>query len=506
MDLSAGTGPQGPQREHADALSHIRKESMDTYNRIHSIAEDVNFVSEIHAAYSDLPVLRELSLTQISVAVLGTSTQNEQEPAYFKSTDGHFGNWSFNLRRPNLHLLSVVVAEGGLLIVDSTRSGKRIPDALSKTVPIWCAVINRAVRRRYPSPEKQDWDLQLYCPPVAVSEQERVQIEAKLEGWVDALLGSSYIISDIARPLRPLWITPSTSVLPHSSPDTLQFYPIDLATITNYGARQDPFSFYDDAIPDNRAQGLTPQLFWNNKDMLLGAARSQLPALVDSLVTASKGVATANKWTTKPTPISKVGGMILITSVSDLPSPLPRNLDGSVERLSFVMIASAVPSNPGSLTATDSESILRLHLSEGKKDQLYYLQHILPRATKFIGSQLAKGVPVCICCEHGTDASVGVAVAAAQLYFDDEGRYLQSREEQTTLRTLSPPSTECLGIFMVSTITGNAANKQSISKRLQWIISSRPQANPSRTTLKRVNEYILSSPSFRRPHDVDQQS
>jgi hypothetical protein len=33
--------------------------------------------------------------------------------AYFKSTDGHHGNWSFNLRRPNLHLLPVVVAHGG---------------------------------------------------------------------------------------------------------------------------------------------------------------------------------------------------------------------------------------------------------------------------------------------------------------------------------------------------------------------------------------------------------
>jgi tRNA A64-2'-O-ribosylphosphate transferase len=30
------------------------------------------------------------------------------------------------------------------VLVDSTRRGKRMPDALSKTVPIWCAVINLA--------------------------------------------------------------------------------------------------------------------------------------------------------------------------------------------------------------------------------------------------------------------------------------------------------------------------------------------------------------------------
>ena len=33
--------------------------------------------------------------------------------AYFKSTDGHYGNWSFNLRRPNLHLLPIIIDSHG---------------------------------------------------------------------------------------------------------------------------------------------------------------------------------------------------------------------------------------------------------------------------------------------------------------------------------------------------------------------------------------------------------
>lgn len=72
--------------------------------------------------------------------------------------------------------------------MDSTRSGKRIPDALAKTVPIWCAVINRAVRIKYPGPEKEDWNTKFYCPPGAVSGQEQAQIEARIDQWVDALL------------------------------------------------------------------------------------------------------------------------------------------------------------------------------------------------------------------------------------------------------------------------------------------------------------------------------
>ena len=40
------------------------------------------------------------------------------------------------------------------------------------------------------------------------------------------------------------------------------------------------------------------------------------------------------------------------------------------------------------------------------------------------------------------------------------------------------------------------ADKKSIRTRLEWIIASRPQANPSRATLKRVNEFLLSPPSL----------
>lgn len=75
-----------------------------------------------------------------------------------------------------------------MILVDSTRSGKRLPDALAKTVPIWCAVINRAVQRKYPDKHKEDWDLNLYCPSSAVSAQEKSQIEARLDGWVNTLV------------------------------------------------------------------------------------------------------------------------------------------------------------------------------------------------------------------------------------------------------------------------------------------------------------------------------
>ena len=69
-----------------------------------------------------------------------------------------------------------------------------MPDALSKTVPIWCAVINRAVAKRRAaecasSADGEDmWNTDLYCPPTVVSPTEKSQIETCIDKWADQLL------------------------------------------------------------------------------------------------------------------------------------------------------------------------------------------------------------------------------------------------------------------------------------------------------------------------------
>ena len=65
----------------------------------------------------------------------------------FKSIDGHNLNHQFSQSRLNIHvLLEASRCESSeAIIVDATKSKtKRFPDALAKTVPIWCATINRA--------------------------------------------------------------------------------------------------------------------------------------------------------------------------------------------------------------------------------------------------------------------------------------------------------------------------------------------------------------------------
>ncbi len=101
---------------------------------------------------------------------------------YFKSTDGHYGKWDFNLRRGNWHVLKQIANHKGCVIVDSTRNGKRIPDALSKTIPLWCAVLNEMLELDLNQDERK-----LRVLPSAVSANESSQMMARIPSFVQRL-------------------------------------------------------------------------------------------------------------------------------------------------------------------------------------------------------------------------------------------------------------------------------------------------------------------------------
>ena len=79
-----------------------------------------------------------------------------------------------------------------VIVVDSTRAGKRMPDALSKTIPIWCAVINRAIAKKFPSRILPEWETNLFTPPGSVSRQEHHQIEKRIDEWAEGLAVNTY--------------------------------------------------------------------------------------------------------------------------------------------------------------------------------------------------------------------------------------------------------------------------------------------------------------------------
>ncbi|KAK1235522.1 tRNA A64-2'-O-ribosylphosphate transferase [Marasmius sp. AFHP31] len=467
------------------ALAHIRKESLDLYNRLHSIEEDVRFVNQVHNAYPKLPLIPNLRCG----AWYCDPAIAAPHPAYFKSTDGHTSNWQFNLRRPNLHLLPVLDS-GGIMLVDSTRAGKRIPDALSKTLPIWCAVVNRAMVLRYPElleESSSKWDPDLHTP-LSVSKQEHAQIERLLDGWAESLYvnflsspalnqrlipsmrqKSSYTIPKLSKPLRPIWITPASSSFP--SLDDVDFIPVLCVSASRQledglGRRTGGFVYVQGSGDDHElwGKGLTPDKFWAHRIALLSASRSTLE---ETVVDVNKVCGSDARQGKMPTGISKVRNRIRVSSLEDVSTEIGRSGDSST----YVLI-----SNSGNRQETadvdQQETTLRIVLPEGKRGQMQFLQTVLPQSTQFIGSQLSRGASVCVSCPTGNDTSVGVAVAALQKFFTSDGELDLGQEHEVP-------------------------DKSTIRTRLEWIISDRPTANPSRNTLKRVNEFLLSSTAFR---------
>lgn len=198
-----------------------------------------------------------------------------------------------------------------------------------------------------------------------------------------------------------------------------------------------------------------------------------------------------------PTRIAKVHGRLLIGKVSDLPQPPPPRLADSESDISYVLISEVLVADPVPDAAPPSrKTMLRLQQPEGKRGQKLFLETVLPQAVPFVDSQLSDGKAVCICCDSGKDASIGVVLTALQLFFNDSGEFLQPKNRHDT----GMPVSVCSEVprtltYLVRDCT--AIDKKSISTRLQWIITSRPQANPSRATLKRVNEFLMTSPALR---------
>ena len=208
-------------------LRTLHKERrLDRVSHLRSIEYDVRFVRAAHAALGAPPLLANLRC-----GAWYTPPALSVGHCYFKSTDGHAGCWDFSLSRLNLQAALAAATAGAVMIVDSTRSGKRFPDALSKTVPIWCCVINRALAEARSAAGA--WDTALHLPPW-VPPSEASQIEQRLSCWVDALQrpALSAVLARLADalqgPLRPGWLCPPTNTPARDAPRARE------ATLTAY--------------------------------------------------------------------------------------------------------------------------------------------------------------------------------------------------------------------------------------------------------------------------------
>lgn len=182
-----------------------------------------------------------------------------------------------------------------------------MPDALSKTVPIWCCVWNRVL-----FPDRPDCH-ELLVPIDVVSASEKAQIESRLKGFQSQLkvVGcqpsptqrpeSSHILTSrqaigidtqalrtrITKPLRPLWVTPSYP--PSPSPQLVADFHLLVLCTSSRLSSPSPMVYVQGAADDSEtwALGLTPQLFWSDPQLFLTTPEDDLPALVSARLAAA---------------------------------------------------------------------------------------------------------------------------------------------------------------------------------------------------------------------------
>ncbi|KHO00329.1 Initiator tRNA phosphoribosyl transferase [Metarhizium album ARSEF 1941] len=461
VDLSDIAFPSQPSL--STLLTSLKRSTLSIHNRLTSILSDAEFVRQAAQTLKQ-PPSNEANHERAPRPLVANERcgswyippGDKYASAYFKSTDGHERAWKFSTRRLNLHLLGMIEEHDGIIIVDSTRRGKRMPDALSTTVPIWCTVLNIVLLPSHPlSP-------QLFLPPHLLP-TTHAQITALIPQFVASFKALNLPdLPVITKPLRPFWVT-QDSVLPSLEPGDQTagagaIYASCRPVICLTASRRDTSTSQVDSSgyiqgaaddTENWAHGLTPSVFWANKDLLLATPEPDLPGLIASLAQAASASASAT-----PSPI-----VHLMPRISVCALPLPPGDGGCCVSLS----SASTPREEWTKSARLMDVGLGRHKTATRN-----LRTALPYICDFVSTCLRSHpqARVTVACESGKDASVGTALALSCYLFDDDGQRRLPGETVSFTKTL-------------------------VKRRLARIMTIFPRANPSRQTLQSVNSFLM---------------
>ncbi|KAK4137875.1 initiator tRNA phosphoribosyl transferase [Trichocladium antarcticum] len=420
--------PEQANHNFSRILGDLKRSNLSITNRLGSIRHDASFVEDVAAALK-LPLVANERCGSWYI-----DPARKAGSAYFKSTDGHTGQWKFSTRRLNLHLLELIGEHDGLVVF-------KMPDALSKTIPIWCAVLNRIL---FPAAPHHH---QLFVPPSAVSASEASQIAARLPEFEAAFralaLDAAPLRARLTKPLRPVWTTPdddgdAPAAGPVAAVAAAGFHPVVCCTSSRRvaGAEVAARGYIQGAGDDteNWAMGLTAGVFWRHAAELLGAAEGELPGLIAGFLEEEAQDAEA----------ALGAGDCCVVSL------LPRVTEQSVW----------------------AKSARHLEVGLGKsKAASRALRNSLPRICEFVSRFLNEpgtgdGKRVVVLCESGRELSVGVALAVYCWCFGASGDVRPDGDRESF-------------------------NKTAIRVKLGQIMTALPDANPSRATLQSVNSYLM---------------
>ncbi len=350
-----------------------------------------------------------------------------------------------------------------------------MPDALSKTIPIWCCVLNRVL-----FPLDTDSHL-LHLPSDVVSASEGSQIEDRLDDFVqrfvDLQLPLSFLRRTLDKPLSPVWVRPVT-LLPSDLPvDTDKCHPVVLCISSRCHAAEDWYVQGAGDDSEGWAHGLTADLYWANRETLMRTPEGELEEVIAQLVTGAEKPKDAGYTLIKPTLGVYVGTSAAAAAATTSNDWGEGDFDliidcSPVEKKELPDEAKSQQPN----TKTKPK-ILTLNCGTGKLGSRA-LRKELPHAAAFIASHLnhlpkepnQEQVPafrLLATCPTGTDLAIGGALMVCSMFYDDDGRPSNTQRQRTV-------------------------DKDLVRRRLGWIMVSVPSAAPSRSTLQAVNSFLMS--------------
>ncbi|KAG5983227.1 hypothetical protein E4U55_000517 [Claviceps digitariae] len=491
-------------------LTSLKRSTLTLHNRLTSIHSDAQFVLRAASSPSLLrppspghgpgPGTPRPLIANERCGSWYVPPEHKRGSAYFKSTDGHERAWKFSTRRLNMHLVDMIEENDGVIIVDSTRRGKRMPDALSTTIPIWCTVLNNLLLPTHPL------STQLFLPPHLLP-STHAQITALIPSFVRSLRELNLsALPVLTKPLRPFWITQDSTLLPApSSPSSSSsssssdddddddhhhhhhqqgiifhdYRPVICLTASRRVLTSETTSdgYIQGAAddPENWACGLTPPLFWHHLHALLSAPDAHLPDLIASLLQTPNTEPHLQTATPTPSPVQ----LTPVISISSLPLPPPPHPPDQHPPVCHVLLTEQ-PTPPDTWVQSPTSMLVGL----GKhKTGSRNLRLALPHICAFVSAFLQRGHPparedpdtqhhhtrdkqVVVACPSGRDTSVGTALALSCYLFDEQGRF---RVPDARL----------------------GFTKSQVKAKLASIMTAYPAGNPSRQTLQSVNSFLM---------------
>lgn len=398
---------------------------------------------------------------------------------------------------------------------------------MSKTIPIWTCVLNRAIQRYRRMAHENgsieckdenlshanngttkepfiDWDCSLHLP-LWVSKTEKASIEDCLGEFTYRLEESGADIASVAaslrKPLRPLWISQKSVIWLNEVPDhdSWNFTPIILVNASSpngFLQQRTSSEFSWNYIPgagddeESWARGLTPVLFWNLVYDLINSGPDMCNQKVaeivekDRVYRAQRGqdapqISVKSQQSSGSNRHHELSLCSHFENIKLGASPSMKD-DSAVSWLGLTNVAVGTTQLAATSPSVDcilncnkellsvDPSYAYLHIpTVGSKFDRFSLLNNLPLAVKFARSNLIQGKSLLVCCCDGEDISVCVCLAILISLFNEEGSFDNGKS------------------FSEAQIT-----KEDMRRRLVFMCKFSTNARPSRGNLKQVFSFL----------------